>query len=197
MSAETFARVMDGVCEVSPRPAVFFGGFGEPFAHPDLLAMLTAAKIAGCRVELITNGTMLDDEVRHALVRIGLDRLWVSIDGATPLADPTRASILRMLAANACCVCEMAVALGVGESNVSNHLARLRHAGLVRASRNEANLRLLRAGRGWDRGRPGCSGRRPPLAANQTRTWWASSWWRSSRCLRSSREWSLVAFHDC
>jgi MoaA/NifB/PqqE/SkfB family radical SAM enzyme len=69
---------------VSPRPTIFFGGFGEPFAHPDLLAMLSAAKGAGCPVELITNGTCLDDETRRALVRIGLDRLWVSIDGATP-----------------------------------------------------------------------------------------------------------------
>lgn len=84
MSAETFARVMDAVCGVSPRPTVFFGGFGEPFAHPDLLAMLATAKSAGCPVELITNGTMLGDSTRRELVRIGLDRLWVSIDGATP-----------------------------------------------------------------------------------------------------------------
>ncbi len=84
MSAETFARVMDGVHAVSPRPTVFFGGFGEPFAHPDLLAMLAEAKAAGCVVEMISNGTMLDEATRRELVRIGLDRLWVSIDGATP-----------------------------------------------------------------------------------------------------------------
>jgi len=84
MSTETFARIMAGVREVSPRPTVFFGGFGEPFAHPDLLAMLGTAKSAGCAVELITNGTHLDDETARALIRIGLDRLWVSIDGATP-----------------------------------------------------------------------------------------------------------------
>ena len=84
MTAQTFARVMDGVRAVSPPPTVFFGGFGEPFAHPDLLAMVAEAKAAGCPVELITNGTMLDDATRHELVRIGLDRLWVSIDGATP-----------------------------------------------------------------------------------------------------------------
>ena len=38
----------------------------------------------GCAVELITNGTRLDEDTRRELVRIGLDRLWVSIDGATP-----------------------------------------------------------------------------------------------------------------
>jgi MoaA/NifB/PqqE/SkfB family radical SAM enzyme len=84
MSGETFARIIDGVRRISPLPTVFFGGFGEPFAHPDLLAMLAAAKSVGCEVELITNGTMLDEATRAELVRIGLDRLWVSIDGATP-----------------------------------------------------------------------------------------------------------------
>jgi MoaA/NifB/PqqE/SkfB family radical SAM enzyme len=84
MAAETFARIMDGVRDLAPLPTVFFGGFGEPFAHPDLLAMLAEAKSVGCAVELITNGTRLDEETRRELVRIGLDRLWVSIDGATP-----------------------------------------------------------------------------------------------------------------
>jgi MoaA/NifB/PqqE/SkfB family radical SAM enzyme len=84
MTAATFGRVMDGVRAMSPRPTVFFGGFGEPFAHPDLLVMLAEAKAAGCPVELITNGTMLDQATRQELVRIGLDRLWVSVDGATP-----------------------------------------------------------------------------------------------------------------
>ncbi len=84
MSEGIFARVMEGVRETSPRPTVFFGGFGEPFAHPDLLAMLAAAKAAGCVVEVITNGTMLDGAARRELVRIGVNRVWVSIDGATP-----------------------------------------------------------------------------------------------------------------
>ena len=84
MSPGTFARVLADVREISPAPTVFFGGFGEPFAHPGLLGMVAAAKEAGCPVELITNGTMLDEATLRTLVRIGLDRLWVSIDGATP-----------------------------------------------------------------------------------------------------------------
>lgn len=58
------------------------------------------------------------------------------------LADRTRASILAMLAGGPHCVCEMAAALGERENNVSNHLARLRDAGLVRATRHEANARF-------------------------------------------------------
>jgi len=59
------------------------------------------------------------------------------------LADRTRAGILRMLADGPHCVCEMAAALGERDNNVSNHLARLRDAGLVRATRHEANARFL------------------------------------------------------
>ena len=54
---------------------------------------------------------------------------------AALMADPIRAAVLRMLRDGPVCVCEMAAALGARENNVSNHLARLRDAGLVRASR--------------------------------------------------------------
>ena len=59
-----------------------------------------------------------------------------------PPGDRTRAGILRMLRDGPHCVCEMAAALGERENNVSNHLARLREAGLVRASRHDANARF-------------------------------------------------------
>jgi DNA-binding transcriptional ArsR family regulator len=62
---------------------------------------------------------------------------------AALLADPIRASILRMLRDGPVCVCEMAAALGARENNVSNHLARLREAGLVRASRYGADTRRV------------------------------------------------------
>jgi ArsR family transcriptional regulator, arsenate/arsenite/antimonite-responsive transcriptional repressor len=62
---------------------------------------------------------------------------------ASLLADPVRAGILRLLAEGPHCVCELASALGARENNLSNHLARLRDAGLVRASRHEANGRFL------------------------------------------------------
>jgi ArsR family transcriptional regulator len=62
---------------------------------------------------------------------------------AAVLADPIRAGILRLLANGPHCVCEMAAAFGARENNVSNHLARLREAGLVRASRHDANARFL------------------------------------------------------
>ena len=62
---------------------------------------------------------------------------------AALLADRTRAAIVRMLADGPHCVCEMASALDARENNLSNHLAKLREAGLVRASRHQANARFL------------------------------------------------------
>ena len=62
---------------------------------------------------------------------------------ATLLADPVRASIVRLLRDGPVCVCEMAAALGERQNNISNHLARLREAGLVRSWRYEADTRRV------------------------------------------------------
>ena len=59
------------------------------------------------------------------------------------LADPIRASIIRLLRDGPVCVCEMAAALGSRENNVSNHLARLREAGLVRPVRVGSDTRRV------------------------------------------------------
>jgi DNA-binding transcriptional ArsR family regulator len=66
-----------------------------------------------------------------------------AVTAADLLADPIRAGILRLLGSGPHCVCELAAALGARENNVSNHLAKLRDAGLVLASRNTVNGRFL------------------------------------------------------
>ena len=65
-----------------------------------------------------------------------------AVAAAALLADRNRAAILRMLRDGPHCVCELAAALGERQNNVSNHLARLRDAGLVRAVRHQANARF-------------------------------------------------------
>ena len=62
---------------------------------------------------------------------------------AALLADPVRAGILALLRDGPRCVCEMAAALEERQNNVSNHLARLRDAGLVRASRALGDARRV------------------------------------------------------
>ena len=62
---------------------------------------------------------------------------------ATLVADRTRAGILALLREGPHCVCELAATFGERENNVSNHLAKLRDAGLVRASRHGGDARWI------------------------------------------------------
>ena len=82
MSETTFRRILEGLRDFRPMPLVFFGGFGEPLTHPDIFRMVREAKQLGAVVELITNGTLLDERVTQALLESQLDTLWVSVDGA-------------------------------------------------------------------------------------------------------------------
>jgi MoaA/NifB/PqqE/SkfB family radical SAM enzyme len=54
-------------------------GEGEPLLHRRLFDMISLAKKAGLRVELLTNGTMLDETSCNSLIDSGLDRLKVSL----------------------------------------------------------------------------------------------------------------------
>ncbi len=84
MNDATFTRIIDGLRAFSPAPTVFFGGFGEPLSHPNIVDMVARAKGLGGKVEIVTNGTLLTRDMVRGLVSVGLDMVWVSIDGATP-----------------------------------------------------------------------------------------------------------------
>lgn len=84
MTHETFSKTIEGLERFSPAPSIFFGGLGEPLAHPDIVSMVADAKNRGAYVELICNGTLLSTEMSEKLIGAGLDMLWISLDGATP-----------------------------------------------------------------------------------------------------------------
>lgn len=54
-----------------------------------------------------------------------------SADVLRILADPLRDQIVRLLAREALCNCHIVAETGAGQTNVSNHLRKLRRAGLV------------------------------------------------------------------
>lgn len=58
-------------------------GEGEPFLHPQLLALIGIAKAHSFRLDLLTNGTLLDEANARAIAGSGLDKLRVSLWGAT------------------------------------------------------------------------------------------------------------------
>ena len=84
MAAATFDRLLENLQALPSRPDVFFGGFGEPLLLPDIAGMVRRTKAVAGKVELITNGILLDEQHARGLIEAGLDTLWVSVDGATP-----------------------------------------------------------------------------------------------------------------
>lgn len=84
MPRATFQSLMDQLGAFSAPPAVHLGGYGEPMSHPDFVEIVRLAKDAGARIEVTTNGTLLDTDVAAALVDLDLDRLVVSIDSVSP-----------------------------------------------------------------------------------------------------------------
>lgn len=51
------------------------------------------------------------------------------------LADPTRLKLVRILAEGEFCVCELVEVLGCSQPSVSQHLAKLKAAGIVKERR--------------------------------------------------------------
>jgi len=57
---------------------------GEPLLHPEFFEMVKYAKRRGVvDVRINTNGTLLDDENLGEMIESGIDRVIVSVDGAT------------------------------------------------------------------------------------------------------------------
>jgi MoaA/NifB/PqqE/SkfB family radical SAM enzyme len=59
---------------------VFFGGMGEPLFHRRITDMVRLAAETVPFVELLTNGTLLTEEMSSGLLEAGLTKLWISID---------------------------------------------------------------------------------------------------------------------
>ncbi len=106
MTDATFARVLAGLRALPGAaefpPTIFFGGFGEPLTHPHIVEMAAEMKALGCPVELITNGILLTEQMSRRLIAAGIDRLWVSLDGARPesYADVRLGAALPTVLAN-------------------------------------------------------------------------------------------------
>lgn len=80
MAWETFERIIDSAKDLPQLEAVFFGGFGEPTTHPRIFDMIKMVKDLGLKVEMITNGSNLNEEMVNKLIDLKLDGLFVSFD---------------------------------------------------------------------------------------------------------------------
>jgi MoaA/NifB/PqqE/SkfB family radical SAM enzyme len=84
MAMETFGRLIDSLRTVPSFHSMAFWGMGEPLLHPSIAAMVGQAKALRAQTELITNGLLLNPNMAADLIKYGLDRLVVSVDGVNP-----------------------------------------------------------------------------------------------------------------
>ena len=80
MAWETYEKIAVAFKEVTE---IDLSGGGEPTMHPLLLRMIELAKESGCTAGFSTNATLLTPKLSEELIRIGLDWIAFSIDGAT------------------------------------------------------------------------------------------------------------------
>lgn len=79
-TAEAF-RVIDDITR-DYKPVLILTG-GEPLYRPDLFEIAAYASGKGARVCLASNGTLITDEIAGRLRAAGIQRVAISVDGAT------------------------------------------------------------------------------------------------------------------
>jgi tungsten cofactor oxidoreducase radical SAM maturase len=99
MPMELFQRIVDSLDGLPNLNRVVFTGFGEPLTHPDILDMIEAVRRRDLAVTVGSNGLLLKPQMARELVRLGVDRLVISVDGVKPetYADVRGAMLSQVL----------------------------------------------------------------------------------------------------
>jgi radical SAM protein with 4Fe4S-binding SPASM domain len=74
--------LIDQIAEVA-KPVLVLSG-GEPLFRPDLFDICEYGVMAGFRMALATNGTLVTDRVAARIADTGFSRVAISLDGANP-----------------------------------------------------------------------------------------------------------------
>lgn len=78
MPEDLFKRIAD---ESGPHSSLLrLSGGGEPMLHPQAVELIEYAKSKGCRIGLITNGSVLDEEKLSRIIDAGIDAIEFSVD---------------------------------------------------------------------------------------------------------------------
>ncbi|MCA8924498.1 MAG: radical SAM protein [Planctomycetes bacterium] len=89
LTLEEWRRVIDELAAHGCQKLHVSGG--EPFLRPDLLELLAHGVARGLKVNMTTNGTLLDRERAQRLVATGLNAVSISLDGpSSKLHDRVR-----------------------------------------------------------------------------------------------------------
>jgi Fe-coproporphyrin III synthase len=84
MKADTFRSIIATIDTLPQLERVVFTSFGEPLTHPRILDMIEAVRKRGLEVTVGSNGLLLKPRIARELIRLGVDRLMISIDGGRP-----------------------------------------------------------------------------------------------------------------
>jgi tungsten cofactor oxidoreducase radical SAM maturase len=84
MNLSTFERLVESLDDLPDLTRVVFSGFGEPLTHPNILEMIQAIRKRNIAVTIGSNGLLMNAEMACELVRLGVDRLVISVDGVKP-----------------------------------------------------------------------------------------------------------------
>ena len=77
-----FKKIAD---EAGPHGAYLrISGGGEPMLHPHAVELLTYAKQVGCKIGLITNGSVFTEKNSPRLLEAGVDMIEFSVDACDP-----------------------------------------------------------------------------------------------------------------
>src|SRR5215510_13975316 len=82
MPESTFKRIADESGQYGAYLRI--SGGGEPMLHPQATELLVYAKQAGCKIGLITNGSLFDEQNSRALLAAGVDMIEFSVDACEP-----------------------------------------------------------------------------------------------------------------
>lgn len=84
MDFEIFKKAIDDTHKFPDKiKALIFAGHGEPLMHKQIAEMVDYAKKSNKfeRIEIVTNGSLLNSNLTEQLIEAGLDRLRISLQG--------------------------------------------------------------------------------------------------------------------
>lgn len=99
MSKDVFNTLVDQIGSFPQLDRLIFMGFGEPLTHPHILEMIQMVRQRNLAVTIISNGLLLDVPMLREIIKLGVDRLVISLDGVTPetYAGVRGASLAKVL----------------------------------------------------------------------------------------------------
>jgi tungsten cofactor oxidoreducase radical SAM maturase len=101
MSKETIQCLLASLDDLPNLQRVIFSGFGESLTHPHIFDFIESIRKHELAVTIATNGLLINPIIASELVKLGVDRVMISIDGGKPetFAD-VRGALLSQIVEN-------------------------------------------------------------------------------------------------